>query len=151
MADRSAEDFADLADLILTIARDIRAHGYGDPAIVQLSSTEVNVMRYVDRHPGVAPSVVAEGTGLQRSNLSKALRALEAKGLVQRGIDESDNRQAVLWPTARAAENLVRLRRSWTTLLAEGFQGRLGPDEVAPVLVALRTLEAGLADHRARR
>jgi DNA-binding MarR family transcriptional regulator len=144
----SEEAYADLADLVLTIGRELRGRAYDDPQIVRLSSTEVNVMRFVDQHPGASPSAVAVGTGLRRSNLSKALRSLEARGLVERSVDDADNRHAVLRPTPLAAENLARLRRSWSRLLSAGLtDGGAAPDLPAALNV-LRAIETGLAVSR---
>ena len=109
--------FADLADLVLTIARVVNIDSHQDPDVVDLTAIEINVMRYVDRHPGTSPSAVAVATGLQRSNLSRVLRDLEAKGMVVRTADESDGRQARLNPTPRSAANLRRLRAIWSRLL----------------------------------
>src|ERR1700712_2331894 len=109
--------FADLADLVLTIARVVNIDSHQDPDVVDLTAIEINVMRYVDRHPGTSPSAVAVATGLQRSNLSRVLRDLEAKGMVARTTDESDGRQFCLKPTPLAAANLRRLRAKWSRLL----------------------------------
>jgi DNA-binding MarR family transcriptional regulator len=138
----SDERLADLADLVLAVARAISIDAHLDPAIVDLTATEINVMRYVDRHPGTSPTAVAAATGLQRSNLSRALRDLEAKGMVQRTADAADARQARLEPTARAAANLQRLRANWSRLL-----NSVGPDHrnLDAALAMLTELDEGLA------
>src|SRR3954465_1590964 len=113
--DRHTDDrMADLADLILALARMISTETHLDQQVVDLTATEINVMRYVDRHPGTSPTAVAAATGLQRSNLSRALRDLEAKGMVQRTADTADARQARLEPTTLATANLQRLRAKWS-------------------------------------
>ena len=68
------DQLADLADLVMTVARAVKAHVADDPSVFELSVTEVTVLRYLDHHPDVSPSTVAAATGLQRSNLSRALR-----------------------------------------------------------------------------
>lgn len=133
--------YADLADVILALARIINADAHSDTGVVELTATEVNVMRFVDRHPGASPSTVAAATGLQRSNLSRALRDLESKGLIERVADETDGRQVRLVPTALAARNLRRLRGSWSRLLSAA-----GADDqdLDAALATLRDLELGL-------
>lgn len=136
------ERLADLADLVLAVARAISIDAHQDPTIVDLTATEINVMRYVDRHPGTSPTAVAAATGLQRSNLSRALRDLEGKGMVQRTADTADARQARLEPTVRAAANLQRLRANWSRLLNAVDADHRNLDAA---LAMLTELDAGLA------
>ena len=102
---RHTEQLADLADVVMAVSRAIKLRTATDPSVLDLSTTEVTVLRYIDHHPGVSPSAVATGTGLQRSNLSRALRDLEAKHLVRRAADPSDNRQSLLQSTELAADS----------------------------------------------
>lgn len=137
-----AEKLADLADVILALARTISTDAHLDPGIVDLTSTEINVMRFVDRNPGASPAAVAAATGLQRSNLSRALRELEAKGMVEKTVSDSDGRQARLHSTERAAENLKRLRANWSRLLTAAGAD---PRHLDAALAMLTELEAGLS------
>ena len=138
------EQLADIADLVLTLARAVRTQADGDPSLVELSLTEVTVMHYIDHHAGVSPSTVAAATGLQRSNLSRALRALEAKGMVERTADPDDNRQALLRGTVKAAENLTRVRATWARLLGNALASSGQQYDIASALEVLRALERGL-------
>ncbi|OAN30096.1 MarR family winged helix-turn-helix transcriptional regulator [Mycolicibacterium iranicum] len=138
-----AEQLADLADLVTAVARAVKAQVTADPSVFDLSVTEVTVLRYIDHHPDASPSAVASATGLQRSNLSRALRDLEGKGLVRRSADPADSRHAVLRSTALAAENLGRVRAIWARLLGEALDGS-GLDDLTPALELLRALERGL-------
>ncbi|WP_304113298.1 MarR family winged helix-turn-helix transcriptional regulator [Mycolicibacterium bacteremicum] len=116
------EQLADLADLVLAVSRVLKTRTMADPSVLDLSATEVTVLRHIDHHPDTSPSAVAAGTGLQRSNLSRALRDLEAKGLVQRSPDPADSRQSLLRSTELAAENLARIRDLWATILAGALE-----------------------------
>jgi DNA-binding MarR family transcriptional regulator len=141
-----AEQLADLADVVMAVARVVKAQSSAEPAVLELSATEITVMRYIDHHPDVSPSVVAAATGLQRSNLSRALRDLEAKGLVRRSADPSDSRHAVLHSTERAAENLTRLRGIWARLLSDAIEasGQAHDVDIDTTLNLLQALERGL-------
>ena len=139
-----AEQLADLADLVMAVARAVRAQAAADPAVLELSATEITVLRYLDHHPDVGPSAVADATGLQRSNMSRALRDLEAKGLVRRSSDPVDSRQAVLRSTELAAENLSRMRGIWARLVGDALETSGGQHDVAAALSLLRALERGL-------
>lgn len=140
---RHTEQLADLADAVMAVARAIKTRTAADPSVFDLSATEVTVLRHIDRHPGASPSSVAAGTGLRRSNLSRALRDLEAKQLVRRAADPSDNRQSLLESTELAAQNLTRIRAIWSGLLHDALGGSGGHD-IASALDLLDTLERGL-------
>lgn len=139
---------AELAQLILTTAREIRFRGYDDPDAVSLNPSEANVMRYIDEHPGATPSAVADATGLRRSNLSTALRELEARGFVERRVDPHDGRGINLFPTPLAARNLALVQQEWAKALAAG----LGDDhrDIEPAKRLLERLERGLVAARQR-
>lgn len=142
------DELAELAQLILSVAREIRFRGYDDPEAVSLNASEANVMRYIDTHPGTTPSAVADATGLRRSNLSTALRDLESRGFVERRVDPNDGRGVNLFPTPRAARNLELVRREWAHALDVG----LGADhrDIASAKRLLQRLEGGLVAARRR-
>ncbi len=138
-------ELADLAEAILGVGRELRLHDYASD-VVELTASEAHVMRHIDRHPGVTPSDLARATGLQRSNMSTALRALERRGFVERRADPRDARGINLFPTDRAAENLKRLRRQWAQLLS----GALGGDvkKAAAATALLERVEVELMAER---
>lgn len=144
MAGQRDDAYIELADAVLAVARAVKSRIYADPEVITLNATEITVMRYIDQHPGCGPSAVATAVGLQRSNLSKALRGLEVKGMVQREVDSVDNRHAALRPTPRAAESLTRLQRSWIDLLGEAGREVSDADLQTAVRV-LCTLDDALA------
>ena len=131
---------ADLADVVVELARhlDVRSPELRD--IVPLTGTEVAVIREIHRTPRPTPSRIAVATGLARSNVSTALRTLEARGLVLREHTDGDRRTVRLVATPLADEHLARIKAFW--------DGRLGavPDDVRDA--ALRALPAlgALAD-----
>lgn len=110
------ESLADLADGVLALAREIEAQHPRD-GFVAVAANERLVLRELDRGGETAPSALAERLGLQRSNLSTALRGLEAKGLIVRGHDASDGRGVLVRSTPLAAQNLALLRARWTETL----------------------------------
>jgi DNA-binding MarR family transcriptional regulator len=115
----TAPALADLAFVLLGAARELQQHHTHDPGVVELTATEINVLRCIEDRPGTTPAAVAEVAGLQRSNLSAALRTLVRKGMVERRPDPADRRSHSLHPTAAAAENLTRLRALWTQVLQD--------------------------------
>lgn len=136
-----ADPYADLADLVLNVARLIRLRTPAEPDVVPLTATERQVMRIVDLHPGCAPSRIAERTGLQRTNVSTALRGLEAKGMLTRS---GRGRSVTVHPTKLAQTNLAVLRGAWSGLLAELLDG-IDPEAIRRCNDTLAHLERRFA------
>ncbi|CAN5335312.1 hypothetical protein BH11ACT4_BH11ACT4_13210 [soil metagenome] len=137
--DIRASSLFELADSILAISRYIYAsksfalHGW--------TPIESAVMRFVDRNPGTTARAAAEATQLISSNFSRALRALEKKGVVRREVDDEDARRVRLYPTESAQRNLQLLHDLWTNLL-DGIID--DPADVDKVNAVLRRIEAEL-------
>jgi DNA-binding MarR family transcriptional regulator len=135
----------DLADLILAVGRQIRpSHDLGAEMCTPLESA---VMRFIDRNPGASAGEASAATLLPSSNFSRALRGLEAKGLVRRGVDGRDARCVRLYPTEQAQENLRRLREGWSQAL-DGIVD--DPGAIDAVNITLRRIEAELVSRRRR-
>ena len=114
-ADQPSTDddpLAELADLILNVSRLIRARTPAGPEVIAMTETERQVMRVVDLFPGSSPSEIAARTHLQRTNVSAALRTLEANGMVTR--TSTSGRGIAVIPTELAADNLRTLRAAWS-------------------------------------
>lgn len=139
MEEKQSSQLFELADLILAVGRHINAAKEADAE--SGTPLEGAVMRYIDRHPGTTVSAAAEATQMISSNVSRAIRGLEKKGLVWRGTDERDARRVRLYPTPKAAENLQRLRDSWTHLL-DGTLTDAG--EIDTLITALQNIETRL-------
>jgi len=120
-ADAEAQtDLAELANLVLNVARLIRARTPAGPEVVPLTETERQVMRLVDLHPGCTPSELAQRGRLQRTNVSTALSGLEGKGMIARTAN--GDRTVTVTPTRLAADNLDVLRAAWSSELADALQ-----------------------------
>ena len=107
--------WAELADLVLIISRELQYRGYSDERAVSLTQSEGMVMRYLLQGEPAAPSQIAAATGLQRTNLSTTLRGLEHKGLIQRQANPSDGRGVTVSPTEHGRSNYALVRREWAT------------------------------------
>jgi DNA-binding MarR family transcriptional regulator len=132
------EQWADFADHVLEIAREIQFRGYASPEAVSLTPSEGTVMRYLFPHPGALPSEVAFATGLQRSNLSAVLRGLEEKGLIERVADPEDGRWVRIHPTTKAIRNYALVRREWGSAVAAAAEGDPAVETALPLLAKIR-------------
>jgi DNA-binding MarR family transcriptional regulator len=110
--------WADLADEVLILAREIQFRGYRDPEAVPLTQSEGMVMRYLQDHAGTAPSQIADATGLQRANISAVLRGLERKGLTERRSTPDDLRRATIHPTEHGKRNYALVRHEWAAAVS---------------------------------
>jgi len=110
--------WADLADLVLMISRELQFRGYADRRALSLSQSEGMVVRYLLHGGPAAPSQIAAATGLQRTNLSTVLRGLEQKGLIQRQADPSDGRGVTVRATDRGSSNYALVRHEWAAAVA---------------------------------
>jgi DNA-binding MarR family transcriptional regulator len=139
---------AQLADAVLRVARELDPTARRSEDVVPLTGTEVLVMRWVDTNPGTTPSETADATALRRSNLSVALGALVAKGMVERRTHPGDARLAQLYPTALAAESIGVLKGRWAETLRTAL--RAAPSDVdetavvASAVALLGRVEEGL-------
>jgi DNA-binding MarR family transcriptional regulator len=128
------EQWADFADHVLEIAREIQFRGYTSPEAVSLTPSEGTVMRYLFPRPGALASQVASATGLQRSNLSAVLRGLEEKGLIERAADPEDGRWVRIHPTAQAIRNYELVRREWASAVATAADDDPAVETALPLL-----------------
>ncbi|WP_439381335.1 MarR family winged helix-turn-helix transcriptional regulator [Amycolatopsis lexingtonensis] len=139
MDEQQTSRLFELADLVLAVGRHIAASKGAE--IESGTPLQGAVMRYIDRNPGTTASAAAEATQLISSNFSRAVRGLEAAGLVRRDVDQHDARRVRLYPTGKAQENLLRLRAAWSHLL----EGTVTDDgEIDAVIATLRKIETGL-------
>lgn len=138
------DQIAALADVILDLAHQLDPQNPRLRGVLPLTGTEMAVMREIHRTPRLTPSQLAEITGLQKSNLSTALRALVAGGLVVREQFPGDARSITLAPTARAAESISRINTFWVDQLTRAPAESLA--EAATALDALMRIATSLRE-----
>jgi DNA-binding MarR family transcriptional regulator len=138
--------WADLADLVLVIAREIKFRGYTDERALLLSQSEATVMRYLHQEQSAAPSHIASATGLQRSNLSTVLKTLEEKGLVERLPDPNDRRGVIVHRTEYGKDNYALVRQEW----AAAVSSAAGDDttHLDAALTLLTAVKTGMLEMR---
>ncbi len=112
------ERFTDLAQAVIDIAREIQLSAARSAPVVPLTQTQGQIMRYVHKNPGCTPSDIADGAGLQRTNVSTALRELRGRGYITSSRDEVDGRAIRVEATALSEETIHGLTAAWARLLA---------------------------------
>ncbi|MEJ6489045.1 MarR family transcriptional regulator [Leucobacter sp. USCH14] len=142
-----SEALADLAGAVVSLSREIEfRHEHAD--FISLTQTERLVLSTLDRHGESAPGELAERLGLQRSNLSTALRGLESKALVERRRSRPDGRGVLVRSTPLAAENLSRVRARWSEVLEAVAPEGL---DTAGVAIMLQRMAQALVEQRSAR
>ena len=111
-----------------------------DPGFA-LPSSELEIMRLLVRRPGLSVNEAAGELRLAPANVSTALRALEARGLLERRRDPDDGRVVRLYPTPAALTHRADQERAWGDALA-GALALLSKADAARTLAATRSLRA---------
>ncbi|MFF2487183.1 MarR family winged helix-turn-helix transcriptional regulator [Microbacterium sp. NPDC058062] len=139
-----------LAELVIDIAREIQLRAVQTTPVVPLTQTQGQVMRYVHNHPGCSASDIADGSGLQRANVSVALRDLRGRGYITSQRDEADGRAIRIDATPLADETIGKLRTSWAGLVETAWHAAAdGADVPGSAVDALVRIRAGLHADRA--
>ncbi|TDO46421.1 MarR family protein [Kribbella sp. VKM Ac-2527] len=140
------ERWADLADLVLIISREIQYRGYTDDRAISLTQSEGIVTRYLLQNDPAAPSQIAAATGLQRTNLSTTLRGLEQKGLVERQANPADGRGVTVSLTELSRSNRDLVMHEWATTVSEAAEH--DTTNLDATLTLLTAIKDGLAKTR---
>lgn len=89
----------------------------------------------------VKPSLLADTFGTTRGNISHCVSSLEAKGLLQRRIDQDDARAYLLTLKPQGKRCAMRVISSFDRLQKE-FEDTVGKTALSQMLTSLRKLEA---------
>lgn len=106
-----------------------------------LPSSELEIMRLLVRRPGLSVNEAAAELRLAPANVSTALRALEARGLLERRRDPDDGRIVRLEPTEAALAHRADQELAWGNELAQAL-GALSKADSRRALAATRSLRA---------
>lgn len=119
--------------------RTIVAYSEGCAARLGLSFPELLVLHELVHT--AHPTVVSRSTGIPPSTISRLLRSLEGRGLVQRAVDSQDLRRFRVSLTREGKRAVARSRECLATSLQPKI-GRLGMERVDQLFAALSVLEA---------
>jgi DNA-binding MarR family transcriptional regulator len=106
-----------------------------------LPASELEIMRLLVRRPGISVNDAAAELRLAPANVSTALRALEARGLLERRRDPSDGRVVRLHPTAAALAHRTDQEIAWGEALSQAL-ATLPKADARRVLAATASLRA---------
>ncbi len=117
-----------------------------------LPASELEIMRLLVRRPGLSVNDTAAELRLAPANVSTALRALEARGLLERRRDPADGRVVRLHPTEAALAHRSDQEQAWGTALAQALAALPKADAKRTLAAtgSLRALAAVLGREAAR-
>jgi DNA-binding MarR family transcriptional regulator len=95
----------ELALTLHDVAWRVARLGPAEVGVAPLPATELAVLRAVLDQPDQSVSEVASLMSMQSSNVSAAVRALAARGLLEKCPDPRDRRITLLRPTPQAVKN----------------------------------------------
>jgi DNA-binding MarR family transcriptional regulator len=136
----STERLQALAQALPALSWEMRRAGEHRLELSPLPPTELEIMRLVQQQPGLRAADVAHRLSVKPSNVSTAVTALVARGLVDRIPDPDDRRVLHLHPTAQAVRDHHALTREWARVLAEAVD-RLPAGDAAALSAAVDALD----------
>jgi DNA-binding MarR family transcriptional regulator len=137
-ADQAADDaVARLRVVLARLGRQLRTTQAG----AGLTPTQISVLFSVARRGPLRLSELAEIEGLNPTMLSRVIAQLTDGDLVQRAVDPSDRRAAVVDATARGRRLREKIHRARNKVLSRELDG-LSPAARESIATALPALEA---------
>jgi DNA-binding MarR family transcriptional regulator len=121
---------ADLAKVLARIGRGLRYHTRAAREALDVTHSEGELLRLLDRRPAIRVHEAALELGVASNSVSTLVKQLSRAGLVQRTADPLDGRAACL--------QLTPLAREWVTRV-----GNAREDVIARALASLDEADRG--------
>jgi DNA-binding MarR family transcriptional regulator len=100
---------SELARVLARIGRGLRYRTRAVREALEVTPSEVDLLRLLDRQPGIRVQDAAVELGVASNSVSTLVKHLTRAGLVQRVSDPLDGRAAHLWLTPQSEEWVTRL------------------------------------------
>lgn len=123
-------DAAELGDLFMRVARQVRLHTAHALAPWELAPHHARALRVLGREGPLRAGALAERLRVAPRSATDVVDALESRGLVERGPDADDRRGVVITTTSSGERLLAQLHAARRVQLDELFGG-LTDDEQA--------------------
>ena len=107
-----------------------------------ISVTEWRVLAVLGRFPGLTASEVAERTAMDKVAISRAVKSLEEKGLLERRTDVADRRRQRLVITRDAGQAVLREVIPMAQRYEAELVGALDRNELSRLLKLVTKLQA---------
>ncbi len=130
--------FTELFDLIGELARRRYQAAERSFAVLGLNHTEARLLTLLDRAGGAeSQEVLSSLVSVDRSNVGRALKGLEAAGLIERRKDDTDKRTNVVSISEAGRARVVEISQLRQEM-ATGFFGDMKADEAGEIVRTFR-------------
>ncbi len=143
------DDAAQIGELVLRIARHLKANSARQLAPFGLSDGDARALRMVGRAPSpLRMSEIAQRSRIVPRSATTIIERLEAKGLVVREIDPEDRRSIRVRMTGAGSQLFAEIGRA-RDHAATGLFSRLEPAECVELLALLGRVDSAGEPERA--
>jgi DNA-binding MarR family transcriptional regulator len=111
------------------------------PAEGELTVPQTSALARLDRNGPATSSELARQEQISPQSMGATLAALEARGLIGRGLDPQDGRRVVLSVTENGRQVLRDRRNARTERLAQALSSGFTPAELGQLMAAAPLLE----------
>jgi DNA-binding MarR family transcriptional regulator len=108
----------ELAKVLARIGRGLRYRTRAAREALDVTHSEGELLRLLERHPGMRVQDAAVELGIASNSVSTLVKQLTRNGLVQRASDPLDGRAACLW--------LTPLSQDWVTRIGSAREAAIG-------------------------
>ena len=127
----SASLTAELARLLSRIGRGLRYRTRAEREALELTQSEVELLRLLDRQPGIRVHDAALELGVASNSVSTLVKGLTRGGLIERTVDPLDGRAACLRLTTQADQWVTQLGNAREEAIARALLSLDDADRVA--------------------
>jgi len=121
-APRSASLTVELAKVLARIGRGLRYRTRAAREALEVTHSESDLLRLLDRKPGIRVQDAALELGVASNSVSTLVKQLTRTGLVQRASDPLDGRAAHLWLTPLSEEWVTRVGNAREAVIDRALQ-----------------------------
>ena len=100
---------SELAKVLSRIGRGLRYHTRAAREALDITQSEAELLRLLDRRPGIRVHDAATELGIASNSVSTLVKQLAREGLLERTVDPQDGRAACLRLTSSASEWVTQL------------------------------------------
>lgn len=133
------EKVREAAKALVELAWWVQRKGPVRAGLEPLPATEWAILGYLEDHPGSSVTEAGVALDIKPSNVSTAVRALGARGLVERVSDPEDKRKSLLYLTGLARANKSSIDAAVTGSLEEVLE-QLPPEHREALFASLDAL-----------